>query len=493
MRKKILLRILAITDLREIRPLSPFYFRSWEMYKKNHVFQLTALRRVFVGMFIFFNFFFAQNSFADSSGVLPEFVREDKVLILAPQPDDETIGVGGAIQRAVKAGAKVKVVLLTNGENNIFAFMVYKKSLFLRSKDYLSMGEIRRQESVKAMTMLGLTENDVISLGYPDRGTLEIMTRHWDQTNLYRSALAREEKVPYPGAMSPGAPYSGESVLKDLEKILLDYKPTKIFVSHPADANRDHRGLYLFLRVALWDLDGKIDTPKIYPYLVHVTGWPKPRGYNPTLKLTPPPVFSESEVGWLTLLLAPEEITKKYNAIQEYPSQIKYAPKLLISFARENEFFGDYPVETILPQMSPAGILQNQSKHRPALSYAREGKDLLVRLNLKKWISNKFGVSLTLLPYKRGVLFSTMPKVEVKIGIGGLRAKDYLRNVDLKGVRFTSRGKEIEYRIPLAILGDPDYILSSAKTALKDLNVGEMAWRVLSLEQRPAIEPKEEK
>ena len=119
---------------------------------------------------------------------------------------------------------------------------------------------------------------------------------------------------------------------------------------------------------------------------------------------------------------------------------------------------------------------------KPSLSYVCEGSDLLVRLTLKQRINKIFGVSLSLLPYRKGTPFATMPKVEVKTGIGGLRVKDQVRNVALKGVQFSSRGKELEFRIPRAILGNPDYILSSAKTALKDLNVDEMAWRVLLLE-----------
>ena len=461
------------------------------MFKKNRFFQRALLLPLFLGLFIFSSLYLSHEVLAASSSALPEFVKEDRVLILAPQPDDETIGAGGAIQKVVKAGAKVKVVLLTNGENNMFAFIVYKKHPFWGRKGFLRMGELRRQESVKAMTRLGLTENDVVSLGYPDRGTLEVMTRHWDQAGPFRSALAKAEKVPYQGAMSPGAPYSGESILKDLERILSDYKPTKIFVSHPADANRDHRALYLFLRVALWDLDGKINVPEIYPYFVHAAGWPKPRGYKPTLKLIPPPVFSKSEVSWLALSLTSEEVTKKYNAIRDYPSQIKYAPKLLISFARENELFGDYPVVAIRQYEPSTGTLLEQSVQKPALSYACEGSDLLVRLKLKQRINKLFGVSLSLLPYRKGTPFASMPKVEVKMDLGGLRVKDQVKDVALKGVRFTSQGKEIEFRVPRAILGDPDYIMISAKTALKDLSVDEMAWRVLSLGRREPFTKKE--
>lgn len=479
------MQIAGTLDLWGTGPISPFHSRG-TMFMQKYSYQLKVLRQVLAGLFFFPSFFLVPNCFASSAGVLPEFAEADKVLILAPQPDDETIGAGGVIQRAIKAGAKVKVVLLTNGENNVFSFMVYKKRLFFGPKGILRMGEVRRQETLKAMSVLGLAENDVVSLGYPDRGTLEIMTRHWGHATPYRSASAHVTQVPYPQAMSPGAPYTGESILKDLEQILSNYKPTKIIVSHPADANRDHRALYLFLRVALWDLDGKIAMPEIYPCLTHAAEWPKPRGYYPSLKLMPPIAFSESDIDWLTLSLTPEEITNKYNAIQDYPSQIKYAPKLLISFARENELFGDYPMVAICQEMPLAG-------HRPTLSYAREGNDLLVRLISKRTIFKKLGVALSLLPYKKGVFFSDMPKIEVKIGIFGVRAKNQVQDSALKGVRVASRGKEIEFRIPLALLGNPDFILSSAKTALKGLTVDEMAWRVLSLESFPAVEQKEDK
>ena len=197
-----------------------------------------------------FLIFASSLSFAQSMTSLPSFDNSDRVLILAPHPDDETIGAAGVIQEAVKAGARVKVVLLTNGENNELAFIVYKKRPILGRSGLLRMGELRRQESLAAMKFLGLKESDVISLGYPDFGTMEIMTRYWDEKRPVHGMLSRVSRVPYPDAMSPGAPYVGQSVLHDLEQVILDYRPTKIFVSHPADVNRDHRALYLFTQVA---------------------------------------------------------------------------------------------------------------------------------------------------------------------------------------------------------------------------------------------------
>ena len=50
-----------------------------------------------------------------AAGIPPiePFERSDRVLIISPHPDDDIIGCAGVIQRALKAGAKVKVVYTT--------------------------------------------------------------------------------------------------------------------------------------------------------------------------------------------------------------------------------------------------------------------------------------------------------------------------------------------------------------------------------------------
>jgi len=41
----------------------------------------------------------------------------ERILILAPHPDDETLGCGGTIQKALLQGKTVKVVFLTSGDS----------------------------------------------------------------------------------------------------------------------------------------------------------------------------------------------------------------------------------------------------------------------------------------------------------------------------------------------------------------------------------------
>lgn len=189
--------------------------------------------------------------FAQEIGEIPEITQSDRVLILAPHPDDEAIGAGGLIQKALSVGAKIKVACYTNGDSNELSFILYEKRLTFKKGEFLHMGEVRRQETINAMKSLGLSKNNIIFLGYPDFGTMEILTKYWGKTKPFKAMFTRVSKVSYPEAFSINAPYTGESILKDLKKIILDFKPTKIFVSHPADTNRDHRALYLFLQVAL--------------------------------------------------------------------------------------------------------------------------------------------------------------------------------------------------------------------------------------------------
>src|SRR6185436_660247 len=52
---------------------------------------------------------------------------QDRLLILAPHPDDEVLCCGGLIQKAVAMGLPVRTVFFTYGDNNQWSFLVYRK------------------------------------------------------------------------------------------------------------------------------------------------------------------------------------------------------------------------------------------------------------------------------------------------------------------------------------------------------------------------------
>ena len=440
--------------------------------------------------------FLAKIGLAQGYKEVPAFSNDDRVLLLAPHPDDESIGTAGVIQAAIAQGAKVKVVLFTNGENNELAFIVYEKRIVFRKSAFIHMGEVRRKETIAAMLSLGINLNDIIFLGYPDFGTMEILTKYWQDTSPYRSMLPRQTRVPYPEAFSPGAPYVGESILKDIKKLISDFKPTKIFVSHPVDTNRDHRALYVFLRIALWDLKAQEAGVQIFPCLIHVVRWPSPRGYYPNLELKPPKEVGNGEIVWQSFSLSDAEIKSKHDAIEFYKSQIKCDPPYLFTFARKNEIFGDYPEVKIRRQnkgeinwqdlgindevASSADIkYENQLSY---LAYARQDDFLFIRLALKRKVLGDFGVSINLLGYSKKIDFPEMPKIQLNIGLGGIHIKDKKRSLFIKDVRLTAKGKELIVKIPLSVLGNPDYILSCVRAHFGALPLYASAWRVLLLE-----------
>ena len=76
------------------------------------------------------------------------------ILAIAPHPDDESIGCGGALRKHVLAGARVTVVFLTSGE------------LGLKHLDKEKAWQVREGEARKAAEILGIAET--IFLRGPD-------------------------------------------------------------------------------------------------------------------------------------------------------------------------------------------------------------------------------------------------------------------------------------------------------------------------------------
>ncbi|MDD5097088.1 MAG: PIG-L family deacetylase [Candidatus Omnitrophica bacterium] len=430
------------------------------------------------------------------------FKPQERILILAPHPDDEAIACAGVIQQALKAGAKVKIVYLTNGDHNELAFIVYEKRITMRQGEFIYMGQLRRQESIKAMKFLGLLEDDLVFLGYPDYGTFNIFSQYWQTAKPFRDRLTRISSVPYKENPSYGAPYQGESILTDLKNQLLDYKPDKIFVSHPADVNVDHKALYLFLQVALSDLESLIPKPKIYPYLVHCVGWPKPRHYHPELELYPPDKFIDSQISWQRLNLNFEELERKYQSIFYYKSQTASSAFYLLAFARENELFGDYPLLELDPQtvLRDKGIAysgfsrmfeesednemlkqDDTIEDKGQVSYAETDNYFIVRVDKPKQLSSGFGVMFYIFGYSKTTVFAAMPKI--KIITVGKKIKVFNGKKIIKDpkVILDFNGNALILKIPLELLNYPDYVLTSLKAYHGNLPIDAVGFRKIKI------------
>lgn len=119
----------------------------------------------------------------------------ERVLVLAPHPDDETLGCGGTIRLLSEAGKKIRVIFLTSGDKG-------DPSIAAHRGEYSLM---REKEAERALSVLGVS--DYGFLRFPDR------------------EIHREYK----------------GVLKGLLNIVEEFIPDTIYAPSLIELNPDHR------------------------------------------------------------------------------------------------------------------------------------------------------------------------------------------------------------------------------------------------------------
>lgn len=99
----------------------------------------------------------------------------DRILVIAPHPDDESLGAGALIYRACQVGAHVSVLYLTDGENNPWAQRASERRLVISASDSARFGATRRAEALAALSHLGVRPDAVVRLGWPDQGVTTML------------------------------------------------------------------------------------------------------------------------------------------------------------------------------------------------------------------------------------------------------------------------------------------------------------------------------
>jgi len=94
----------------------------------------------------------------------------DRLLVLAPHPDDETLATGELIQLAVRVGAAVRVVFATDGDNNPWPQRWFERRLRIGNEERARWGERRRGEARSALGKLGVDAASTRFLAWPDLG-----------------------------------------------------------------------------------------------------------------------------------------------------------------------------------------------------------------------------------------------------------------------------------------------------------------------------------
>ncbi len=263
----------------------------------------------------------------------PEPRPGERILIVAPHPDDESLCCGGLIQRALANRARVAIVWMTAGDAFELDALVAERRLPLKGARMERLGHMRIAEALEAGEHYGIARNDLDVLGYPDRGLKPMLDDYRDVP--WFSRWTRTDRVPYARALSPGAKYTGRNVERDLARVMREFEPTLVLAAAPEDRHPDHAASGRF---ALRVLTERGEADRLRYYVVHSgSHWPSPRGLHGNLPLGVPPVAPGRD--WQSFELTDEERQGKLSALRLHHTQWEVMAHFLRAFVRRTELF----------------------------------------------------------------------------------------------------------------------------------------------------------
>ncbi|WP_219722085.1 PIG-L deacetylase family protein [Deinococcus planocerae] len=261
----------------------------------------------------------------------PGYRAGQRVLMVSPHPDDESLCCAGNIQHALAAGAEVYIVWLTSGDGFELDAALLEHTPRPRGRASESLGAVRIREATRAAAALGVPASHLFFLGYPDGALLRMLRADSDTPTA--SPHTRATRVPYPQALSPGAPYTAASLRRDLSTVLGRVRPDVVLLPSTHDFHHDHVATSL---VTADLLAQRGETGRERLWIVHGGAeWPVPKGLHAGFPLLIPP--RGRHLAWTRLDLTAAQQDTKLRALQAHASQMEVMPRFLKAFVRENE------------------------------------------------------------------------------------------------------------------------------------------------------------
>jgi LmbE family N-acetylglucosaminyl deacetylase len=282
-----------------------------------------------------------QRAARDERGNVPRWV------VIAPHPDDEALIASGVLHRAVQSGADPAVIVMSNGD-----------------LDCIHDGVRREGETIAGLRAVGVAEERVFFLGYPDGGLAPLGRDPLPPRRRVIDGVCAAAHATY-GARGFGkhdyhtvrfgapAAYTHENVVADLASLLADLHPTDVATTHPEDTHPDHAATYALLRASL---DRLPFAPRVHRAMVHNGDcWPtgtdvgEPCPSAEILPDRPTPSLSGRLTGYAPgeRLAVPADcvardpiLNPKLRAIGAHVSQTRGSRQsYLFGFARSDEVF----------------------------------------------------------------------------------------------------------------------------------------------------------
>ncbi len=263
--------------------------------------------------------------------------RRQRLVILAPHPDDEVLGCGGLVQQVLARGDSVWVVYLTSGDGSWTSAALSNWTPWVGPNEYISLGRRRMEEARAGAGELGLPAEHLTFLGYPDQGLARLWCESWEQP--FRSPTTDVDRSPYD---SIGNVYSGQRLMEILAECLHHLRPDVILCPNTIDAHSDHWAAAAFSVLVLecWP-DTLLPVPAILQYA---------------------PIHGPGVHGvHLVVALSQDEISRKLDALNRHRTQVRVPGNCLAELCRDAETFdtiraGSSPVVSNAPQ---TGLVRN--------------------------------------------------------------------------------------------------------------------------------------
>lgn len=212
---------------------------------------------------------------------LVDLSAHKSILIVAPHPDDETLGCGGAIALLRQLNVSVKVLVVSDGTKSHPNSLAYPPPV---------LKKVREQESLAALAVLGVAPEAVTFLGMPDGAVpmeTEGVTGGQGNGKINKSILEYRDAIAL------------------CQKYLNDTVPSIIFLPWRKDPHPDHRASWQLFTTATQNLT---HPPRIIEY--PIWDWDTKQRGN----------FADSINAWRLDINSVLEL--KREAIAQYRSQI---------------------------------------------------------------------------------------------------------------------------------------------------------------------------
>ncbi|HET7266542.1 MAG TPA: PIG-L family deacetylase, partial [Oleiagrimonas sp.] len=163
------------------------------------------------------------------------------VLAVTPHPDDESLALGGLIQHALRHGASVTLLQITDGDNNPWPQRWLERRWRIGPEARARWGQRRVGEAQQAMQCLGLPAASLHRLRWPDLGVC---------------ARLRDD---------------GTGAIEAFAAVMRHTQPDIVVLPALEDRHPDHGGAHVLARLAMARLSRE---PDCLAYLVHGSGAP---------------------------------------------------------------------------------------------------------------------------------------------------------------------------------------------------------------------------